>query len=74
MVQSTFVQVDRARDALLSVFGKATLEDRYLLEGESFQDMFARVSAFYADDAAPCPASLSLYKPPVVHARHAYIE
>jgi ribonucleoside-diphosphate reductase alpha chain len=46
------VEIDQNRDALLSTFGKATLEDRYLLEGERFQDMFARVAAFYADDAA----------------------
>jgi ribonucleoside-diphosphate reductase alpha chain len=42
--------LDRSRDALLTAFGKATLTDRYLLEGESFQDMFARVSCAYADD------------------------
>ncbi len=46
------LRLDRARDALLSDFGKATLEDRYLLEGESYQDMFARVALAYADDAA----------------------
>ena len=34
--------MDRARDALLTDFGKATLEDRYLLPNESYQDMFAR--------------------------------
>ena len=45
------VQVDRARDALLTDFGKTTLEDRYLLAGESYQDMFARVATAYADDA-----------------------
>ncbi|HKY94154.1 MAG TPA: ribonucleoside-diphosphate reductase subunit alpha, partial [Kiloniellales bacterium] len=44
--------MDRARDALLTAFGKATLSDRYLLEGESFQDLFARVAAHYADDSA----------------------
>lgn len=33
------VEVDRSRDALLSDFGKKTLEDRYLLPGESYQDM-----------------------------------
>ncbi len=44
--------LDRARDALLTAFGKATLTDRYLLAGESFQDMFARVSCAYADDVA----------------------
>src|ERR1700688_1886112 len=42
--------LDRSRDALLTTFGKATLEDRYLLPGESFQDMFARVSCAYGDD------------------------
>jgi ribonucleoside-diphosphate reductase alpha chain len=44
--------LDRSRDDLLTAFGKATLRDRYLLEGESFQDMFARVSCAYADDVA----------------------
>src|SRR3990167_5678256 len=45
------VVVDRSRDALLTDFGKTTLEDRYLLSGESYQDMFARVATAYADDA-----------------------
>ncbi|MEL6473305.1 MAG: ribonucleoside-diphosphate reductase subunit alpha [Pseudomonadota bacterium] len=45
------VEIDASRDALLTEFGKKTLEDRYLLPGESFQDMFARVSTAYADDA-----------------------
>jgi ribonucleoside-diphosphate reductase alpha chain len=45
------VEVDRARDALLTDFGKTTLEDRYLLPGESYQDMFARVATAYADDS-----------------------
>jgi ribonucleoside-diphosphate reductase alpha chain len=44
------VVVDRARDALITDFGKRTLEDRYLLPGEGFQDMFARVATAYADD------------------------
>src|SRR5690348_1728720 len=44
--------LDHTRDALLTPFGKATLTDRYLMPGESFQDMFARVSCAYADDAA----------------------
>ena len=46
------LKLDRTRDALLTDFGKATLEDRYLLQGESYQDMFARVSCAYADDVA----------------------
>src|SRR5476651_1944707 len=45
------VEIDRSRDALLTDFGKTTLEDRYLLAGESYQDMFARVATVYADDA-----------------------
>jgi len=45
------VEVDRGRDALLTEFGKTTLEDRYLLAGESYQDMFARVATAFADDA-----------------------
>ncbi|WP_370338530.1 ribonucleoside-diphosphate reductase subunit alpha [Parvularcula marina] len=45
------VQVDRSRDALLTDFGKKTMDDRYLLEGESYQDMFARVATAYGDDA-----------------------
>ncbi|WP_424137559.1 ribonucleoside-diphosphate reductase subunit alpha [Roseomonas chloroacetimidivorans] len=46
------VKVDRSRDALLTVFGKDTLSDRYLLPGESYQDLFARVASAYGDDAA----------------------
>jgi len=45
------VRVDRTRDALITDFGRATLDDRYLLPGESYQDLFARVSSFYGDDA-----------------------
>ena len=45
------LQLDRSRDDLLTAFGKKTLEDRYLLPGESYQDMFARVATAYADDA-----------------------
>ncbi len=45
------VRVDRSRDALLTDFGKATLDDRYLMPGESYQDLFARVASFYGDDA-----------------------
>src|SRR5439155_21649289 len=45
------VKTDAKRDALLTEFGKDTLRDRYLLPGESYQDLFARVAAAYADDA-----------------------
>ncbi|WP_420430637.1 ribonucleoside-diphosphate reductase subunit alpha [Kordiimonas sp.] len=44
------VEVDRSRDELLTEFGKATLVDRYLMPGESYQDLFARVASFYGDD------------------------
>lgn len=41
---------DAARDNLLTEFGKETLRDRYLLPGEEYQDLFARVADAYADD------------------------
>jgi ribonucleoside-diphosphate reductase alpha chain len=44
------VEIDPSRDALLTEFGKTTLQDRYLLTGESYQEMFARVATAYADD------------------------
>ncbi|NOZ67012.1 MAG: ribonucleoside-diphosphate reductase subunit alpha [Alphaproteobacteria bacterium] len=40
------------RDDLLTDFGKATLTDRYLMPGENYQDLFARVASFYSDDKA----------------------
>jgi ribonucleoside-diphosphate reductase alpha chain len=46
------LRLERGRDALLTPFGKATLRDRYLMPGESYQDMFARVACAFADDAA----------------------
>ena len=46
------VRVDRSRDALLTEFGRATLTDRYLMPGEEFQDLFARVASQYGDDQA----------------------
>ena len=45
------VKTDSSRDALLTEFGKETLRDRYLLPGEEYQDLFARVASAYADDA-----------------------
>ncbi len=43
------VETDKSRDDKLTDFGKATLEDRYLLPGEDFQDLFARVASTYGD-------------------------
>ncbi len=44
------VRVDNTRDELLSDASKAILSDRYLLEGETYQTMFARVATHYAED------------------------
>ncbi|MGB0935736.1 MAG: ribonucleoside-diphosphate reductase subunit alpha [Alphaproteobacteria bacterium] len=46
------VHVDRSRDDLLTDFGKVTLENQYMLPGEGYQDLFARVASFYGDNAA----------------------
>lgn len=40
------------RDELLTNFGKETLKDRYLQEGESFQDLFKRVALAYSANEA----------------------
>ena len=45
------IKIDRSRDSLFTEFGKKTMEDRYLLPGEGFQDMFARVARTYGDNA-----------------------
>ncbi len=45
------IKINKSHDAFLTPFGKAVLKDRYLLEGEDFQDLFARVASHYADDA-----------------------
>ncbi|WOK35542.1 ribonucleoside-diphosphate reductase subunit alpha [Sphingomonas sp. C3-2] len=52
MPQPYAIEIDRSRDDLLTDFGKETLKDRYLLPGESYQDLFVRVASAYADDAA----------------------
>jgi len=46
------VKNDLSKDDRLSNFGKAVLKDRYLMPGESYQDLFARVACHYADDQA----------------------
>ncbi len=51
-VRAFDVRTESSRDALLTMFGKDTLDDRYLLPGESYQDLFARVASAYADDQA----------------------
>ena len=32
------IKIDRSRDDLLTVFGKATLSERYLMQNEEIQD------------------------------------
>ncbi|MBL6857625.1 MAG: ribonucleoside-diphosphate reductase subunit alpha [Pelagibacteraceae bacterium] len=44
------IKIDRSRDSKLTDFGRATLDDRYLGQNESYQDLFARVASVYADD------------------------
>lgn len=44
------IVTDDSRDVNLTDFGKDTLDDRYLLPGEKYQDLFARVADAYADD------------------------
>ncbi len=44
------ITLDHTRDGLLTDFGKETLKDRYLLSGESYQDLFARVAWAYGSN------------------------
>ncbi|WP_342974857.1 ribonucleoside-diphosphate reductase subunit alpha [Henriciella sp. AS95] len=50
LVTDMEIKTDPSRDANLTEFGKKTLEDRYLLPGETYQGMFARVAKAFADD------------------------
>ena len=50
-VKAFAIVTDESRDVLLTEFGKDTLRDRYLLPGETNQDLFARVASAYADNA-----------------------
>ncbi len=44
------IEIDVKKDEKLSNFGKAVLKDRYLMPNESYQNLFARVAAYYADN------------------------
>jgi len=46
------INITETRDELLTEFGKAVLKDRYLLEGESIQQGFARAAEAHSDDSA----------------------
>ena len=63
------VVTDESRDALLTDFGKDTLDDRYLLPGRELSGPVRRASpSAYADDRGARPAALRLYLEAVVHA------
>ena len=55
------VKIDRDRDANLTQFGKAVLDDRYLLPDESYQDLFARVATHYGDEGSQ--GTLAIFGP-----------
>ena len=44
------VETNNGRDSLLTRFGKATLDDRYLMPDEGYQELFARVASHFSDD------------------------
>lgn len=44
------VTIDESRNELLTEFGKKTLDDRYCLEGEDYQDVFARAAVSFCGD------------------------
>lgn len=51
-VKRKYPGTDPTRNSLLTDFGKVTLSNRYLLEGEDYQDAFMRVAKCYSDDEA----------------------
>lgn len=44
------IETSEKKNKNLSSFGKAVLKDRYLVLGEDYQDLFARVASHYADN------------------------
>ena len=48
--QHFLVKTENKKDERLNNFGKAVLKDRYLMPDETYQDLFARVAGYYADD------------------------
>ena len=44
------INLDHSKNENLSESGKAMLLDRYLLDDETYQDLFARVATHYADN------------------------
>jgi ribonucleoside-diphosphate reductase alpha chain len=46
------LETDALKNSKLTDFGKAVLQDRYLMPNETYQDLFARVAETYGDDIA----------------------
>lgn len=46
------IVVDKSRNDTLTNFAKKTLENRYLVSGEDYQDAFLRIAIAYSDDDA----------------------
>ncbi|MBF8246961.1 MAG: ribonucleoside-diphosphate reductase subunit alpha [Rickettsia sp.] len=44
------IEIDPSKDSLLSDFGKKLLKNRYLFGQETYQDLFARISSYYANN------------------------
>ena len=44
------VKIEPEKDDKLTAFGKAVLSDRYLIEEESYQGLFARIANYYSDN------------------------
>ncbi|AIL64862.1 Ribonucleoside-diphosphate reductase 2 subunit alpha [Rickettsiales bacterium Ac37b] len=44
------IKINQNRDNNITDFGKALLKDRYLIDKESYQDLFSRVASHYADN------------------------
>lgn len=45
-----YIAINYAKDSKLTDFGKAVLLDRYLIENESYQDLFIRIANYYSDN------------------------
>lgn len=45
------ITINHEKDSKLTDFGKAVLSDRYLIENESYQDLFMRISLYYSDNS-----------------------
>ncbi len=46
------IKIDRNRNKLITLAGHSTMESRYLMPGEDFQDRIAQLARVYSDDEA----------------------